>query len=392
MKRIVSGLCLLLSFLFIACDQEPLFWDISQEYPPIEPIIKGAPSRIVTVEYTDSNAPTGKATVLYVTNGTVWEWDTSTSSNPNWRKMTTQPGGKIKTLAAADEYLFSLDNNGNIRRFDGLEWLSISKPAGTPEQLFGAGKYLFVGSLTGARGEKDGYSIFAMDVTSDPPNMTSIKSGTGLLAGAAENGGMYYLGIRGEGILSTSNPTSSLEDSTAVPGTETFSIIGLIEHGGIVVAVTTGRQILYSSGGSFASLGASTTFYFSGAMASWKNSDGDLLLLLGLQRTSGSFGYGYRELMWKSGEAFDTNKRLYTPGEDRGSTNPYISSVQQGSQYTSAIGNHVVTALYAVPPSLANPADEGERPIVFASTQKNGLWSYRIRKEEAQWNGEDNSN
>jgi len=372
----MPGLFLILSSLFIACDQEPLFWDIAHEYPPIEPLIKGSPSKIIDVTYSNP-----ARTVLYVSNGDIWEWDTSTSSNPNWREMGPQPGGKIKTVASAAGCLFSLDWDGKIKKFDGSTWSSVSGTYGKPEQLFGAENYLFAGSLTGAPGTSTGYSIFGMAATNDS-GMTLIKSDTGLLMGAAENGGKYYLGTRGGGIVSTS---SSLDDT--VPEMESSSIVGLIKHGTTVVAVTTRREILYSSGGAFTSLGLSTTYYYSGAMASWENDNGDRLLLLGLLRSSGSFGFGYRELMWKSGENIDTDGRLYTPGEDA------LSSVQQGSQYTSAIGNHAVLALYAIPPdSPAIKADGEDRPIVFASTLKEGLWSYRTRKDVPQWNGEDNSN
>jgi len=380
MKRIMPGLLLLLSSLFIACDQEPLFWIIAHEYPPIEPLIEGSPSRIAEVTYPNSD-PDLVRTVLYVTNGEIWEWNVSASPHPNWSNIGS-PGGKIKTVAATDGHLFSLDWDGNIRKFDGSVWSSVGGISGKPEQIFGAGACLFAGSRTGTAGAKDGYCILAMNSTDT--TMKSIRSGTGLLMGAAEQGGAYYLGTRGDGILLTTSPTSDLAGS-AVSGTVDAIFSGLIKHGDQIVGVTR-NQVMYLNGGIFVELASYSSTEFSGAMASWENSDGDRLLLLGLQRSSGSFGYGYRELIWKAGESLNTNQNLYPPGEGG------VSSVEQDLQYISAIGNHVVNALYVVPfDSSANKADDKGRPIVLASTQKNGLWSYRTRSGRAQWNGEDNS-
>jgi len=377
MKRLY-GLVLLLSFLIIACDQEPLFWDIAHEYPPIEALIKGSPSRIAAVEYSNPD-PDLKRTVLYVSNGDIWEWDISASpDHPAWAKMAIQPDGKIKTLAAIGEVLFSLDWNGNIKKWGGQAWSSVDGISGRPEQIFGAGDCLFAGSLAGTPGTKTGYCILAMGVNDN--TMIQIKSDTGLLMGAAENGGVFFLGTRGDGILLTSSPT--VPSPAYVYGEGDSSIIGLIEHSGIIVAITTGRQIVYGGAGGFAEFVPSNSADLSGAMASWENSNGDQLLLLGLQRSSGSFGYGYRELIWD-------NRSLYAPGGEGA-----FSSVEKNLQYISAIGNHAVHALYAIPASVtaAGKADDMGRPIVFASTQKSGLWSYRTRGGQAQWNGEDNSN
>jgi hypothetical protein len=373
MKRYISGLVFLCIF-FTACDQEPLFWDIAHEYPPIKPLIEGAPSRIVSATYPplSKNNP-----VLYVSNGEIWQCDTNTDAA--WRKMYPQPGGKIKTLAAGNGYLFSLGWDGRIRKWDGTAWSGpLSGIIGTPEQIFGVENYLFAGALTGTAGAPDGYCIMAMEVTDSV--MTPIQRGTGLLSGAVFDGSDYFLGTIGDGVYITgSTPTSPL--FAPINGTSGLSIIGLAKHGNDLTAVTTRRQILCYNSGRF-DLFASPSVDFSGAMTSWQDSDGNRLLLLGLLNSSGSFGYGYRELLWENG-------RFSVPGEAE------ISSVKQGGQYNSAIGNYGVTAIYVLPYGI-RPADDNEdngykRPIVYASTVKNGLWSYRTRNGIAQWNGEDNS-
>jgi len=374
MKRYFSGLFIICLF-FTACDQEPLFWDIAHEYPPIEPIIQGSPSRIVAATYPSPDPSQSKEKpVLYVSNGEIWQCDTNTDDLPMWQIMSPQPRGKIKTLAAPLEgYLFSLDWDGNIRKWDGTEWsLPLKETEGKPEQIFGAGNFLFAGARTGEPGTANGYCILAMEAQNSAMTMKKIKENTGLLSGAVYDGGDYFLGTQGGGIYKTNTPTVLLPDP---PLTEGSSIIGIIKHDDKIVAITTQREIMYYKDKDFI-IYTVPGFDFSGAIASWEY-DGKHLLLLGLLNKSGSFGYGYRELMWDGG--------ISVPGETE------ISSVERGSQFTSAIGNYGVAALYVLPPNITYKADNDERPVVYASTVKNGLWSYRRRGGRAQWNGEDNS-
>jgi hypothetical protein len=371
MKKSIISLIILCA-LFTACDQEPLFRYIAEEIPPIEPLIKGSPSAIVALESETPDRP-----VLYVSNGDIWTWDTKTYEEPAWHKMSPQPGGKIRTLATAGSFLFSLDREGKLKRWDGNTWVSVSVITGMPERIYGAGAYLFIGSQTGTPGSPSGYCILAMEA-SNITNITNIKSDTSLLSGAAEKGGSYYLGTMGNGIYVSSDLLGTLTPASNVPATAI--ITGLINHDGIIVAVTSNRQLFYSSGSDFSPTNQFSQ-NFSGAMASWKNNEGEKLLLLGLYRSSGSFGYGYREI-----NDIASNSSPVIPGADS------PSSVKPDYQYTSGISNHVVVALYVLPSSFPTTSDEGDRPIVYASTLKDGLWSYRTRRGAAQWNGEDNSN
>ena len=360
-----------------SCDQEPLFWDIAHEYPPIEPAIKGAPGPVV--ELTTPNH------ILYVSNGDVWRYDfgiPDSYGKPRWERMSLQPGGNVKTLAAASDgsadRLFSLDRNGNIKQLDGSVWTTLSVPwgAGRAEHIFGAGDWLFAGVLTGTSGEPNGYAIYSIKVSSPAPApVTLIKSSTGLLRGAAFAGGNYYLGTQGDGVYKTSTPGGALTSGDKEAGYESL-IQGLLSDGTDVYAA--GSSAIYKNG---ASVGSGYTF--SGAMAIWNEPapGSGKLLLLGLRRSSGSFGYGYRELNLSSFV-------FQTPG----AASP--SSVKIGDQYISAIGEHAVNYLFVADLSTLAPpfyADGEDRPVVFASTAGNGLWSYRRRSGgEPQWNGEDN--
>jgi hypothetical protein len=383
MKKNIVFLIIICALL-AACDQEPLFWDIAHEIPPIEAMID--PAYNIVANNSDPAKP-----VLYVASEDVWTWDTNDWDTdvrkPAWKKMSPQPGGKIRMAAVTGTTLFSLDWNGTIKKFDGTNWSGVTVPAGKAERIYGAGNYVFAGCLTGTPGTKDGYSIFAIDASGSVAP-APIKSGTGLLSGAAQSGA-YYLGTIGKGILQTNGTSEAasvtvyeIKDGNTNPIETPAIIIGLINHDGTIVAITSARQLLYENTGGFTLL-ASYSAYFSGAMASWKNENGDRLLLLGLFRSSGNFRYGYREIIWEKEKDITFNKSLSIPGED------ILSSVKQDYQYTSGISNHVVVGLYALPYNFS--ADEKDRPIVYACTQKFGLWAYRTRRGAAQWNGEDNS-
>jgi hypothetical protein len=353
--RLALSLLAAWAVLYGGCDQEPLFWDISQEYPPIEPLIKGAPSRIVECD--------GR---LYVSNGTVWEYTPG-----NWHKMESQPSVEIKTVASitvsSGERLFALGWNGSVWKWDG-SWTHTASLGNNAEQLFGAGNELFAGVRTGTAGTSTGYSIVKLDENGG--SATTIKNGTGLLMGTAylSNSNTVYLGtIMGGGVYDGVGAPISVFSGR--------SITGMLSYDNQLYAVTDGGTIYYGTSGA----SINSDFRFSGAIAGWDN-NGEKMLLLGLQRSSGSYGYGYRDLpLLAAGPG-----GIATPG----SSTP--SSVEIGSQYTSAIGEHAVTSIYVW--NGSNRGDTTGRPIIFACTAKNGLWSYRVRDGRAQWNGEDNSN
>ncbi|MDR0600548.1 MAG: hypothetical protein LBG84_10825 [Treponema sp.] len=375
------------AFLSAGCDQEPLFWNISQEVAPIKPIIGGAPSRIVSL------AAPGLEPALYVSNGDVWEFDLNVL--PAARRMSSQPGGRIKTLAAAvsgsEGYLFSLDWEGNLKRNKRTSsgwagWTLITKDSGL-QQIFGAEDYLFAGAADG-----NGYRLLSM--AANGASLTSIKNNCGLLMGAAEAGGNYFLGLMGDGVYVTPTPAAAI--SVGVVSGSEGRIIGLVPlfAGGIGAAATgaaalrapenTGGECAILSFTSGGALDFSQTIGtdFSGAMANWEGQNGEKLLLLG--RHDG----GYRE--------FHLDPRtLYTPGTEG------ALSVEQGSRYNSTLAKYAVTSLICAPRPSTYPAplngvytgfNVDGRPIIFASTSMNGFWSYRYRSRDgfSQWNGEDN--
>ena len=340
------------------CDQEALFWVIAHELPPIGPVIEGHPSQIVKLDDR-----------LYVSNSiAVWQWalgsepTDSVTTTPNWSKMNRQPSGRIRDLAVAGTTLFALADNGTVHAWDGTSWSEIAGP-GTVQRIFGAGDFLFAGTLNNYT-----YSIFSMNAGSD--TLIVRESNTGFLRGAAYNGTTYVLGTQGGGVYTS-------PDGIAIDPVSGYGniIMGLTEFDGEIYIVSNSQ--LYQWGVNPTAIGPS--YRFTGAIRVWENRNGELLLLLGIQLSSGSFAYGYRELRLPTGSSNDFNM----PGLDS------PTSMELDSGRTSAIRNNAVNHLFVMP-RFYSSGDDSHRPLIFASTQRNGLWSYRVRNGTAQWNGENN--
>ncbi|MDR0403373.1 MAG: hypothetical protein LBH35_07280 [Treponema sp.] len=365
-KRLFVLAAALFPVFLAACTQEPLFWYISLEYPPIDPIIGGSPTEIVKL-----------GTTLYVANRTsLWEYDT-TVVQQQWRETAKPPSsGYIKAIAvtpgSSPSALYVLDEGGTIHKFSS-GWTSSPIPGA--QQIYGADDELFVG---------DGSAVYDYSSPTTP-----ISGPGGLLRGAVKVGSDYYIctaRVRDNddtGIFKISSGIVTKE----YPSSGNSSIKGIIAAGTTtVVAVDDEGFIIYKD-----SLVTnfnnpiSTGLRFSGGMARWEGGGGDKKILLGLQRGSGTFRYGYRELDLDTGGDVDASG-IYTPGTTNGGARK--TSISPDSRETSAIGKYPVTALYVI--SGSNSGDG--RPIIVASTQKDGMWSYRTRRGVPQWNGEDNSN
>lgn len=379
-RIIIVLISLLFGALLSGCDQEALFWDIAHEYPPIEPDIGGRPTKIVEIT-------TGTQPVLYVSNNTENVWRYNAANNEHFWEKITKPSFTVRDLAVAQNKLFALASDGSVFPWDGSAWVPspIHKNSGF-EKLFGAGDYLFGVECTGSPGGAHGYTITCMDnagtVIPDP-----IFEDTGLLMGAVYDGTRYYLGTLGDGLYSGA-PGSFVPETVIAAGAE--RIVGLTAYKGNVFAV--GPSTIY-----FPTRAINTRYPLSGAVTGWTDGT-DHLLLVGVQHSSDAFGYGYREIQISDTTGVP-NGRLIVPGEGITSQlNPAktLSSVKYGSQYVSAIGEHAVNNFYVMPHDFTPYADDGDsnhnappRPVIFAATVKDGLWSYRPRNGSAQWNGED---
>lgn len=364
-------------FFLTTCSQEPLFYYIHLEYPPIEPIIGGAPTEIVE-----------RGNVVYVANRTsLWKYDMTTLDPilnvPIWEPVEPKPSGAILAIAATSADLYVLVEGGTIHKFDGTDWDSTTVHVSGAQKIYGANNTLFAG---------DGSAVYVCDFAlSKVTKITGTDVPGGLLRGAAWDGTNYYIctaNVKGGENTGIFQLDGSINVISKYPG----SVKGIIATGSAIVAVTDNTIIYKNSLVNFDSPIPSASF--TGGMALWEWTDSSSIthkkILLGLQRGGGgTFRYGYRELDL-DGSGNVVNGGVYAPGTTNGNR---TTSIDPGSTQTSAIGKYPVNALYVVPNTSPNPnsEDNQKRPIIFASTQQNGVWSYRVRRGTPQWNGEDNN-
>lgn len=370
MKRILMNLALAASILLLfSCNQSPLFYNISKETPPKDPVVAGTPSKIV--ESSVSGAPK-----LYVANGRVWEYDGST-----WKQTAGQPSGDFKEVAAttgtgAALYALSVEGTGSTstklwKSTNGTTWTLVTNNAGYPilGGIFGASDTLFAGA------RNSGTSQAAVLYDHSGTLMTALgpvaisDAVPGTLVGAVQMGGNYYLAVSGKGVF-TGNAANSIS-ATAVSGTTDtkYRLNGLIALNSQVVAVGSGGYMLAGNSSSFSEVsGASDTSYpYTGALAVWTN--GTYTLLLAGRRYS-TYTNGYWEVTLSSGVLLGT-VTMNKPGAGSPTT------VADTATYEQSLGQKVITALYQAPGGLGS--------TLFASTLKDGLWAYRNNA----WNAEE---
>lgn len=369
-------LILLFSLAALSCDQSPLFYSISKETPPKDPIVSGAPSRIV-----ESNV-SGSAQ-LYVANGKVWVYEEN-----SWTRMGNQPNGYIREVAATTSALYALTVDGTDsldtklwKSTDGMSWDVVGNTTvySTLGGIFGAGDTLFVGA-TDENGSK------AAVLYDDSGTLKSALSGIsigdtvpGTLAGAVQMGGTYYLAITGMGIyaadsvagLASATPIHNDSINTSDPK---YNLNGLIALSTEVVAVGSGGYMLRGDNNGFSEVsGACDTSYpYTGALAVWTDPDNPSNKLLLVGRRNSTYTNGYWEIPLNGGDLPVGTVSLNVPG----SSSP--TTAGDKDTYQQALGQKVLTALYQA-------QGTGLGDILLASTLRDGLWACR----DGVWNAEE---
>jgi hypothetical protein len=351
-----------LGLLFFACKQSPIFYEISLEVPPIEPMIGGMPTNIVQIGET-IYAASRLGDTVYQYNGSAW------------LPLTTQPGGSILELAATSTTLYALTGmpaSLTLRKFASSTWSEVSGTSGRNVQaIYGAGEYLFAGAVTDSSASRLICSILC--VKDDESSLSELQADISLLKGAVydETTSTYYLVTAGSGIFTLTDPSSG---SPTQQSTNYNNIVGIIQVDDKIVAVSRDGYILHGTAASgFTAVGTDASF-FTGALAVYEK-DSTHLLLLGIQaKGSTSTVHGYREILLKSDGTLDTDQMaLRKPGA-------YVeSSVDDYEQYVVTIGKQPLSSIIQAPNGR-----------LFAATTKGGLWSYKVRSNgETVWNAED---
>ena len=371
---------LLLSLILFSCDQDSIFYDISNEPIPKDPLIPGSPTNIV-IARNRVFVGTRMGNRIYCYYNTL--------GGADWTYFTL-PSGSLGELATDGINLYVLIfptgeplNSSTVRRYNLSlnSWdMSYTVSGYSIQTLFGVNGKIFAGGQHYTNYQN--FAILYLEPNSN--SLTAIKYETSLLKGAVQGpGGGIYLATAGNGMYVFTEGSLA---ANPVFGTEDVNFAGMISVGNSVVAVTGDGGVYINNGGGFShvSMGVSYT----GGMCVWsdrKNQWKNSLLLMGTRGKGTSLTHGYREMV------LDTNGRptfdIRFPGEDS------PTSVTSKAKYEASIGTHPVMSIVQIPDFIyggpiqynsftGNPDWE---PPIFASTSKNGLWSYR----NGEWNAED---
>jgi hypothetical protein len=311
--------------LFAACNQDPIFHNISNEVKPKDPLINGSPSKLVE-----------RGGSLYVANGRLWRY-----SGGGWTRVDGSPSNIYDIAGGSTLYLLQVRGSETaVYSWNDTEAVRLDNPTGYSmiQGLYGEGGSVVAGAM---RPGSDDYAVLTVSGNS----LSLLRTIPYPLTGVS---GSYY---------ATSGGIFSGSSGTSISGSYR-DIAGIISAGGSkgVIAVTSGGWILEVSGGSVQA--HSTSVSFTGALAVYGPKN---LLLLGIKGSI--YDLGYREMRLN-----DNNWTLYTPGDLAPD-----SSVADRDKYRATLGQHAVSSLRYYD------------NILFASTQKDGLWSYRGN----EWNAEE---
>jgi len=381
-------------FLISSCGQHPIFYTISSETAPVKPLIPGSPTKMVVFER--NGVP-----IMYVASGNLhWYAQTGedTGIKPVWDSPEyniPQPGGKVIDLAATREHLYALCiiDSGvrtELRRIGHTEnvWEDMENvdPKYTLLQSIHADPgtdALFAGAMNSS--DSDLAIFYLNNIT-----LNLLVDKTELLTGAASmDGNVYYLSTCGKSIYKFNLSTKVTEPLT---GEKNRLFTGMLKLDDAIIVVERDggaffevqdsgfRKIRYSNGNTVA-----TDKYATGALAVWQQNiaGGRKMLIAGIQgvlytSTSSSYTHGYVEFDLE----FTKNDGWLVFTSTRRDNTPNITVDGNTDRYTATIGKHPINHFFQAPPEIDS------NMTFFASTQTNGLWSYRTRKGEPQWNAE----
>jgi len=388
MKKISVVYLIFAIVITISACNDPVFYYISVEPPIVHPYIEGSPASFV--EYDEK---------LYVASGAnIYSYD-----GTRWDKMILQPGGRITQLAATDTYLYALcyveGKNSILRRYPSSsgEWEQVSGTTDGYDMLQSV--YAMNDKDTvfiGAQKEENGpYTILYIDDDTSNTTYSVLTTGgaSGLLCGMALTGNDYFLCTKSDTIYVFNNSSTPKISPITMSGVSFAGIINLdtSNTSNKIVAISRVGE-LYNVPNTIPSpitkvpdVSIGNGHFSTGALTVWSEGSTSLLLAGRQDRltysTNSGYTYGYKEL------ELDTNgikagSNFKEPGEPP-------STVVNYDRYVSTLRKNPVNHIFQT--SVGIDSDM----TLFASTQKNGIWSLRYidrddNTSEKVWNAEVN--
>jgi hypothetical protein len=379
MSRFIAFmLALTAAGFFIGCDQYAIFYAVSKEEKLKEPKIPGSLTKIVK---TGEDPDTDK---LYVSNGKIFVCEKG-SGDWRWSGFSNPPGGDVRDIAVcgtgSTSILYALTinySNGDsaIWKYDS-GWSRIASDSNLGYQaIYGTDTHLFAALYRGPPSKSgNDYKIVAFNAAG---SYQCESSATYFLTGAAHpTGSNYYLSTKGAGIFYYSSiPTASpLPLTDKVTGTaDSINALLVYDLVNYKIAASSHEGHIYQISGTTATTSDDKgTLSASGTLALWNNGSAKLLLV-GFKVDS--YRFGYREM------DIDASGNINFSSFRSPST-----SVNDNESYIATLEKKALNGLMQAP----GPTPAGDFPLVFASTQKDGLWSFRRGGDENRfiWNRED---
>ncbi|GMO46700.1 MAG: hypothetical protein Ta2B_28420 [Termitinemataceae bacterium] len=376
---------LFLLLTVVSCNQDPIFFNISLEVEPVDPKIQGSISKMV------KTSGGGASYKIYTANGSLWCF-----SGNSWNRISA-PGRVFDVAITANDAIFILcidDLYGTVYKQSGGNWVEIKNNSSYSliQSIFAADNRLFAGAC---KSESDELAILELkpsdtfgQIRTDCRDLTGVAyypltAGDGIYYFSLTNG--IYSAIDTGGVLGSVNPLTlsyivkgifSYEHSSTGP----VSIIAVTNNANII-SITVDDTDPANPKSSYNVY--SKKYPFTGAIASWKsNTSSEERILFGVRGGIDNYGYYEMKILGTGKPDFNT---FYEPGELKPD-----SSVDNIESYRQQLKKHLVNSLMQAP-SSAGKTTVGQLPVVFAGTQKDGVWSYRETNEkpEGVWNAEE---
>jgi hypothetical protein len=346
---------------------------VHEEIPILKPFIDGSPTNFV-IRNDDMYVASGKKIFIFRKNANKWA---------DWGKL----NDRVVGLAATDSSLYALyllkdSDDGRIRNFGSSSDLSFSNV----QSIHASGNVLFVCVRNNNK-----YSIhFRKEGASSFKENIGVSSDSILYGAASNTDNTFYYLCTNEGIYyikksEIDNPSTLPEKLPVLEKDSNFTGIIALEKGYVAAITKDGKlyeikEETIREAAKFSDERDST-----GALALWYRYPADAmpsLLLVGRKEiyysTSSAYTNGYVEITLDTTTGSISGSGFSDPGKGT------PSSIDNYDRYVSSLGKKPVNHI------IQTPASINSKMTLFASTQQNGVWSYKDRgKGEQQWNAEE---